>query len=95
MGPSDLTLVCEEQEFKIHKAVVCPQSPVLAAAANGHFQVSRDELRAGGQALKFETRRPRLASSTFKGLTDSRSDAWLSFSTLATMTNNPQSRAKV
>ena len=37
---SDLTLVCEEQEFKVHKAIVCSQSPVLAAACDGDFKVS-------------------------------------------------------
>lgn len=35
---SDLKLVCQGQEFKVHKAIVCTQSPVLAAALNGGFQ---------------------------------------------------------
>lgn len=36
---SDLTLVCEQETFKVHKAIVCSQSPVLAAAVDGHFEV--------------------------------------------------------
>jgi hypothetical protein len=36
---SDLKLVCQRQEFKVHKAIVCTQSPVLAAACDGYFQV--------------------------------------------------------
>jgi len=35
---SDLKLVCQGSEFKVHKAIVCTQSPVLAAASNGSFQ---------------------------------------------------------
>ena len=35
----DLTLECEGQEFKVHRVVVCYQSPVLAAACDGKFQV--------------------------------------------------------
>ncbi|RFU76155.1 hypothetical protein TARUN_6097 [Trichoderma arundinaceum] len=35
---SDLTFVCQGQEFKIHKLVVCSQSPVLAAAIKGQFK---------------------------------------------------------
>ncbi|THC88173.1 hypothetical protein EYZ11_012379 [Aspergillus tanneri] len=36
---SDLTLTCDGQKFNVHKAIVCSQSPVLAAACNGNFQV--------------------------------------------------------
>jgi hypothetical protein len=36
---SDLTFVCKGKEFKAHKAIVCTQSPVLAAACDGEFQV--------------------------------------------------------
>lgn len=36
---SDLTLVCRDQEFNVHKAVVCAQSQVLAAAIREPFQV--------------------------------------------------------
>lgn len=36
---SDLTLVCEGETFKVHRAIVCSQSPVIAAAVNGCFEV--------------------------------------------------------
>ena len=36
---SDLTLTCNKVEFKVHKAIVCSQSPVLAAACDGDFKV--------------------------------------------------------
>lgn len=35
---SDLKLVCQGLEFKVHKAIICTQSPVLAAACDGGFQ---------------------------------------------------------
>ncbi|KAJ4011468.1 hypothetical protein NW752_008467 [Fusarium irregulare] len=35
---SDFTLVCEGQEFRLHQAVVCPQSLVLNAALCGGFE---------------------------------------------------------
>ncbi|WEW59485.1 hypothetical protein PRK78_004959 [Emydomyces testavorans] len=35
---SDLKIVCNGEVFKVHKAIVCPQSPVIAAAVNGEFQ---------------------------------------------------------
>ncbi|OPB42609.1 hypothetical protein A0O28_0037280 [Trichoderma guizhouense] len=38
---SDLMLVCEGKEFKIHKVVACPQSPVLSAAVSGEFKESQ------------------------------------------------------
>ncbi|KAI1081224.1 hypothetical protein F5B20DRAFT_79395 [Whalleya microplaca] len=41
---SDLTLACEGQEFKAHKAIVCTQSPVLAAALRGDFEEARTNL---------------------------------------------------
>lgn len=37
---SDLTRCCEGREFKLHKAIVCIKSPVLAAAVDGHFEVT-------------------------------------------------------
>lgn len=36
---SDLTLTCQGEEFRLHKAVVCLQSPVIAAALRGNFKV--------------------------------------------------------
>ena len=36
---SDLKLVCEGHEFRVHKAIVCSQSPVLTVAYDGAFQV--------------------------------------------------------
>ena len=36
---SDLKLVCQEEEFNVHRLVVCTQSRVLAAACDGGFQV--------------------------------------------------------
>ncbi|KAI1751274.1 BTB/POZ protein [Xylaria castorea] len=38
---SDLTLVCEGQEFQVHKAIVCAQSPVLATALKGGFKEAK------------------------------------------------------
>ncbi|KAM3548897.1 hypothetical protein ARSEF4850_009152 [Beauveria asiatica] len=38
---SDLTLVCGCKDFNVHKAVVCTQSKVLAAAIRGPFQESK------------------------------------------------------
>ncbi len=37
---SDLKFACQGKEFEVHKAIVCPQSPVLAAACDGGFQVN-------------------------------------------------------
>lgn len=36
----DLKLLCRGREFKVHQAIVCPQSSVLAAAVSGNFKVS-------------------------------------------------------
>ena len=36
---SDLTFACNGEEFRVHKAVVCIQSPILAAACDGPFKV--------------------------------------------------------
>lgn len=36
---SDLTLSCHGRDFRVHKIIVCPQSSVLAATADGEPQV--------------------------------------------------------
>lgn len=36
---SDHKIKCQDRTFNVHKAIVCPQSPVLAAAVNGKFKV--------------------------------------------------------
>ena len=36
---SDMKIKCQGREFKVHKVVVCTQSPVLAAALRGPFEV--------------------------------------------------------
>ncbi|KAK0837997.1 hypothetical protein LTS02_017858 [Friedmanniomyces endolithicus] len=35
---SDLTLVCKDRRFRVHRAIVCSRSPVWAAAAEGGFK---------------------------------------------------------
>ncbi|PHH84488.1 hypothetical protein CDD83_1861 [Cordyceps sp. RAO-2017] len=37
---SDLRFTCNEHIFRVHKAVVCAQSPVVRAALSGHFKES-------------------------------------------------------
>jgi hypothetical protein len=39
---SDMTIVCQGVEFNVHRAVVCPQSPMLDAAFGGQLQVMDD-----------------------------------------------------
>jgi hypothetical protein len=36
---SDLTFVCNGEEFKVHKAIVCTQSAPIKAAVQGGFKV--------------------------------------------------------
>lgn len=59
---SDLMLVCQGKEFKIHKVVACPQSPVLSAAVSGEFKVSREAhrpiFRTAEQALNLDAGEP-------------------------------------
>lgn len=46
---SDLKLVCQGTEFKIHKVVACSESPVIATALKGEFQVSNDGAASFGE----------------------------------------------
>lgn len=36
---TDLTLICEEQEFKVHKTILCSHSRVFKTACEGEFEV--------------------------------------------------------
>lgn len=36
---SDFKLICEGESFALHKNIVCLQSPVIAAALRGPFEV--------------------------------------------------------
>lgn len=40
---SDLTLVCRGQEFRVHKMIVCTQSPMIDAALKGDFMVTHKD----------------------------------------------------
>lgn len=37
---SDLTISCGGQDFRVHRAVICPRSSFFAAACSGEFQAS-------------------------------------------------------
>jgi hypothetical protein len=37
---SDLTIICGNREFNIHRSIVCPRSRFFAAACDGEFLVS-------------------------------------------------------
>ena len=36
---SDLTIICGDRNFKVHRAVVCTQSKFFSLACDGGFQV--------------------------------------------------------
>ena len=38
---SDLTVSCGPRTFKLHRAVVCPQSPFFEKACSGGFKVRK------------------------------------------------------
>ncbi|KAI1826024.1 hypothetical protein F4861DRAFT_130451 [Xylaria intraflava] len=42
---TDFTLVCQGQELRVHKLVVCGQSPMMAAAVRNNFAVCLPRLR--------------------------------------------------
>ncbi|KAI9701780.1 MAG: hypothetical protein M1836_001124 [Candelina mexicana] len=41
---ADLVLRCHEVDLKVHRAIVCSQSPVLAAAVDGPFQEAQSSV---------------------------------------------------
>ena len=49
---SDLTIVCEDQKFSVHKVVVCCQSKVLAAAMKKGFKVMQKICSSGMMLLR-------------------------------------------
>ncbi|KAK0644242.1 BTB/POZ protein, partial [Cercophora newfieldiana] len=40
---SDMTITCRGEEFKAHRAIVCPQSPFFDAALSGSFLESNEQ----------------------------------------------------
>ena len=36
---SDITIRCGVDEYKLHRAIICPRSTFFAAACNGEFMV--------------------------------------------------------
>ena len=49
---SDMTIRCGSEEFKVHRAIVCPRSTFFSAACNGGFQVSDFSSRYGSWCQK-------------------------------------------
>jgi hypothetical protein len=37
---SDLVLVCQDREFPVHRAIVCPHSVFFSSACTGTFKAS-------------------------------------------------------
>ena len=44
---SDMIVRSGSEEFKVHRAIVCPRSKFFAAACNGPFQVCHNKIRSG------------------------------------------------
>lgn len=51
---SDLTILCEDQHFSVHKVVVCSQSKVLAAAMKKGFKVLWSSLAMAWRLLYYQ-----------------------------------------
>lgn len=43
----DIVVRSGSEEFKLHRAIICPRSKFFAAACNGTFQVCRNNIRSG------------------------------------------------
>lgn len=44
---SDVIVRTGSEEFKVHRAIICPRSKFFAAACNGPFQVCHNNIRSG------------------------------------------------
>ena len=44
---SDMIVRSGSEEFKVHRAIICPRSRFFAAACNGLFQVCYNNTRSG------------------------------------------------
>jgi hypothetical protein len=83
---SDLTLMCHGHAFKVHKAVVCSQSPVLKVAVSGAFKVRRTYVAAPMvEADSTSYRRLQRGSSTPRTFGQRRSSRWFNSCLLETI----------